>query len=147
MTMHARSRLAGLDPNLRAAAEHAATALRAGTLSFGQVLGLNQAELAALAGAAHAHRRQGRLAAAAAIHALLVACDPLRQSHWRALAGLQQRQGNHALAVACFEAAAALGPRDRELTDGEALSLRELGETGLADELSTAVAQHASPES
>lgn len=139
--MSAKPRTPALDPAIRAAAEQAAAGLRRGTLTLAQVLGLDEAELAALGSAADAHRRQGDLAAAAAIHALLAACDPLRASHWRALAGLQQRQGNHAVAVACYETAAALGPRDRALTDAESFSLRELGERQLADELNAAVSR------
>ncbi|MBK8481373.1 MAG: hypothetical protein IPL40_09400 [Proteobacteria bacterium] len=113
----------------------AAEGLRAGTLTLRQIAGLTDDELLAVSDVAEELRRSGELAEAAGLYGLLIAYDPLQAAHWRALAGLQQRLGQHALAVACFEVLALLSGRDSAATCSEARSLAQLGQAELGRDL------------
>lgn len=110
----------------------AARAFGEGSLHLRHLVGLTDEELRAISDVAEDLRRSGELEQAASLYGLLVAYDPLQASHWRALAGLQQRLGQHALAVACFEVLALLAEREATATRSEARSLAQLGQPELA---------------
>jgi len=113
----------------------AAQALREGTLPLRHLAGLTDEEMRAIADVAEELRRSGELEEAASLYGLLIAYEPLQAEYWRAVAGLQQRLGQHALAVACFEVLALLADRDRGATRSEARSLTQLGQPELANAL------------
>ena len=121
----------------------AADQLRQGMLSLREVLGLTPAEVEALGRVADGMRRRGSYAEAQSIYGALVAIEPLDAEHWGALAALQLSQGEHGLAVMCFEALALLEGRRPERTRLEAASLRQLGAPQLARELERHAACHA----
>jgi tetratricopeptide (TPR) repeat protein len=123
------------ETDIRELAAEAAARLRAGTLSFRDVLGLTEAEMTAVAAVAESYRRKGDLKEAIAVYSLLITYDPLKASHWYAMAELQRRSGQHAVAVACYEAAALLGERDATATYRQALCLEQLGQPDLARDL------------
>jgi len=113
----------------------AAAGLRDGTLALRHVVGLTDGEMRAIAEVAAQLQDQGRTAEAAQVYGLLIAQDPLDADHWRPLAALQSRLGRHAEAVACYEVLALLADRRAEDTASEARSLRQLGQSPLADEM------------
>lgn len=113
----------------------AAERVRQGKLFLRHVLGLTDDEMAAIADAAEQLRRTGRLREAVTVYGLLIAQEPLCAAYWRATAGLYQRLGQHAVAVACYEVLALLDDRDASVIRQEATCLQQLGERDLAAQL------------
>jgi hypothetical protein len=120
---------------IRKLAAQVASHLRAGELTIAQVVGLTAEEMTAMSELGAQLRRQGQWEQAASIFGLLASCDPFGADHWEALAGIQARLGRHPVAVACYEVVSLLRDSDRRLLEKEAVSLREMGEAGLAREL------------
>jgi tetratricopeptide (TPR) repeat protein len=113
--------------SIRQLAAEAARSVREGTLNMRHLLGLSHREMQALAEAAHQLRRKGDLQGAAGIWGLLLSCEPLNPTYWKALAQIEQRLGNHALAVTCFEAVALLQDPHDDMAEQQARSLGALG--------------------
>jgi len=116
-------------------AKQVAADLRAGALTLGQVVGLTDAEVAAVTELAEGYRRRGKLQRAASVYGLLLSYTPYNAGGWERLADLQARLGNHPAAVACYEIVALLRDADRTLLEREARCLRLMGERELAAEL------------
>jgi tetratricopeptide (TPR) repeat protein len=119
----------------REVARVAASALSQGTLKLRDVVGLTDAEMQAVAQTAAALHRSGRHAEARAALALLLLYDPMNAVVWRQMADLHQSLGDHAVAVACYEAAALLGGREAGASRREARSLEQLGQPRLATQI------------
>jgi hypothetical protein len=83
-------------------------AVAAGELTLRQLVGLTDAEEAALARHARRLAGRGRLHEAEALCGLLCSADPLQARHWQALARLQRRLGRPIEARACDEIARCL---------------------------------------
>ncbi len=118
-----------------AVARRMASWLRDGSLRLRDVVGLTDAEMAALAALAESCRRRAELEEAIAVYALLLTHDPVNAAHWSAMADLQRRAGEQGVAVACYELAALLGGRELAASQREALCLEQLGHPELAEEL------------
>jgi tetratricopeptide (TPR) repeat protein len=104
-------------------------------LTVRELIGLTDQELEAVAQVAETLQRRGSLRDAIAVYSQLITCEPLQPRYWLALADLQRRTGQHAIAVACYEMAATLAGRDPEATYRQALSLQQMGHTELAANL------------
>lgn len=125
---------AGMEP-WREVARVAASALSQGTLKLRDVVGLSDAEMRAVVEFAAALHRSGKHAEARAALALLLLYDPMNAAVWRQMADLHQGLGDHAVAVACYEAAALLGGREAGAARREARSLEQLGAPRLATQV------------
>jgi tetratricopeptide (TPR) repeat protein len=117
------------------AATQVAVWLREGSLCLRDLVGLTDQEVQAVAQVAESLRRRGSLQDAVAVYSLLITYDPLGARHWQAMADLQRRLGQHAMAAACFEVLALLAGREAEATYRQALCLEQLGQTELARNL------------
>jgi len=123
------------ETDVRELAAVAARGLREGSLKLRDVLDLTDGEMDALAAIGDGFRRRGLLAEAVAIHSLIITCDPLSASSWRAMADLQRRSKEPAVATACYEVAATLGGRDAQISERQALCLEQMGQPQLARDL------------
>jgi tetratricopeptide (TPR) repeat protein len=111
---------------------HAATPA---ALTVRELIGLTDQELDAVAQVAEALLRRGSLRDAIAVYGQLITCEPLQPRYWLAMADLERRTGQHAVAVACYEMVATLAGREPEATYRQALSLQQLGQSELAANL------------
>jgi tetratricopeptide (TPR) repeat protein len=117
------------------AATQVAVWMREGSLRLRDLVGLTDQELQAVTQVAESLRRRGSLPDAVAVHGLLIIYEPLRARHWQAMADLQRRLGQPAMAAVCYEVLALLAGRDAEATYRQALCLEQLGQTELARNL------------
>ncbi len=110
--------------------------IRQGALTLGDVLGLSNEEMQAVAQVGEGLRRRGNIQEALTIYGMLATVDPMNGKWWSAMAALHLSGGAHGLAVICFETLALLQGRNPAHTQREIHALQQLGAQQLALQLS-----------